>query len=94
MKYSTRIIVISVVACGNECLLTEVMADLKENPRGSQLGLGVYEELISNGIFLYEFYVHTRIFRPFGGVLLVKISKFVVNLGEKFGILRTFFKEF
>ena len=42
-----------------------------------------------------EFYVHQGIFRTFGGVVLVKISEFLVHLGENFGILRKFliFKE-
>ena len=60
----------------------------------SQLGFRVYEELNSNGIlrtlwvFFLKFYVHKGIFSTFGGVLLVKISEFLVHLGENFGILR------
>ena len=38
-----------------------------------------------------EFYVRKGIFRTFGGVVLVKISEFLVHLGENFGILRNCF---
>ena len=41
------------------------------------------------GIFL-GIYVHTGIFLTFRGVLMVKISGCLVQLGENFGILRTF----
>jgi len=44
----------------------------------------------NNSTFFMLVTVQKGIFRTLGGVLLVKISEFLVHLGENFGILRTF----